>query len=228
MSASGSAEPGLAPVDTASSYDAPPGIEADVLVERIVAEELERLREAFGAGAEFAVTRAGRRDETLHRLECPALEPHLDRRARWTDEHRTRLAADRAYRIPMPALITRERARAISGVRGCKVCWPNPSGAEPRPLKRITARGLRPHHVGRVLATETGDSLGTILRYAAHSGADLFGVEHDEFEVLTSARTVRYAPTESVYLWDLPSDSEAIERKMRLFTQLGTGPSPAS
>ena len=222
MTPSGSAEPGIALGDPHPSHD------ADTLIERIVAHELEALRQAFDQGAEFAVTRAGRRDETLHRLECPALEPHLDRRARWTEEHRRRLASDDGYRIPLPALITRERARAISGVRGCRVCWPNISGAEPRPLKRITARGLRAQHVGRVLATETGDSLGTIVRVIAHSGADLFGVEHDEIEVVTSARTVRYAPVDAVHLWDLPTDSEAIERKMRLFTQLGSGLSPAS
>ncbi|GGI47440.1 hypothetical protein BCL57_002137 [Agromyces flavus] len=203
---------------------------ADVveLVDRIVAEELEALRRAFGEGAEFAITRAGRRDETLHRLECPSVEPHLDRRARWTDEHRRRLAADDTYRIPLPALLTRERAGAISGMRGCKVCWPNLSGTEPRPLKRITARGLRPQHAGRVIATPTGESLGTIIRSTPRRGADLFGVEHDEIEVVTSSRTIRYAPDEDVHLWDLPSDSQAIERKLRLFTQLGSGPSPAA
>ena len=198
------------------------------LVDRIVAEELETLRRAFGEGAEFAITRAGRRDETLHRLECPSVEPHLDRRARWTDEHRRRLAADDTYRIPLPALLTRERARAISEVRGCKVCWPNLSGLEPRPLKRITARRLRPHHAGRVLATPTGESLGTIIRSTERRGADLFGVEHDEIEVVTSSRTILYAPGEDVYLWNLPSDSQAIERKVRLFAQLGSGPSPLS
>ncbi|MFE5672096.1 hypothetical protein ACFQ58_10880 [Agromyces sp. NPDC056523] len=198
------------------------------LVDRIVAEELATLRRAFGEGAEFAVTRAGRRDETLHRLECPAVEPHLDRRARWTDEHRRRLAVDEGYRIPLPALLTRERARAIAEVRGCKVCWPNLSGTEPRPLKRITARGLRPQHAGRVVATPTGDSLGAIIRSTARRGADLFGVEHDEIEVVTSSRTIRYAPDDDVHLWDLPSDSQAIERKLRLFTWLGSGPSPAA
>lgn len=222
MTPSGSAESGVALGDPHPSH------ETDTLVEQIVAHELEALRQAFGEGAEFAVTRVGRRDETLHRLECPALEPHLDRRARWTDEHRRRLTVDRAYRIPLPALVTRERARAISGARGCKVCWPNITGREPRPLKRLTARGLRAQHVGRVLATESGDSLGTIVRITAHSGADLFGVEHDEIEIATSARTVRYAPAEAVYLWDLPNDSEAIERKMRLFMKLGSGLSPAS
>jgi hypothetical protein len=198
------------------------------MVEQIVASELAALRRAFGEGAEFAVTRAGRRDETLHRLECPALEPHLDRRARWTEEHRRRLVADREYRIPLPALITRERARAASNVRGCKVCWPNITGREPRPLKRLTARGLRAQHVGRVLATDSGDSLGTIVRITAHSGADLFGVEHDEIEIVTSARTVRVAPAEAVHLWDLPTDSEAIERRMRLFARLGSSLSPAN
>ena len=220
MTPSGSAEP------TIARGDAEPPHETDALVEQIVGSELAALREAFGEGAEFAVTRAGRRDETLHRLECPALEPHLDRRARWTDEHRRRLAADREYRIPLPALITRERARATSNVRGCKVCWPNATGREPRPLKRLTARGLRTQHVGRVLATEAGDSLGTIVRISAHSGADLFGVEHDEIEIATSARTVRVAPSEAVHLWDLPTDSEAIERKMRLVARLGSPMSP--
>ncbi|HEU4757798.1 MAG TPA: hypothetical protein VFS72_14100 [Agromyces sp.] len=226
MTPSGSVGPGLMLDHTAEANDVDEVREDDPIIARIVADELDALRRAFGEGAEFAVIRAGRRDETLHRLECPALEPHLDRRARWTDAQRRRLAADRAYRIPLPALITREHARSMPGVRGCKVCWPNPSGSDPRPLKRFTARALRPKHVGRVLATESGESLGTIVRTTARSGADLFGVEHDEIEVVTSARTIRYAPAEVVHLWDLPSDSEAIERKIRLFTQLGPGLSP--
>lgn len=226
MTPSGSVEPGVMLDDAPHHHEAGEVQEDDPLVARIVADELEALRRAFGQGAEFAVTRAGRRDETLHRLECPALEPHLDRLARWNAAQRRRLAADRAYRLPLPALLTREHARSIPGVRGCKVCWPNPTGSEPRPLKRMTARGLRPQHVGRVLATETGESLGTIVRATAHAGADLFGVEHDEVEVVTSARTIRYAPTEVVHLWDLPSDAEAIERKIRLFAQLGPGLSP--
>ena len=80
----------------------------------------------------------------------------------------------------------------------------------------------------RAPLAEAGDSLGTIVRITAHSGADLFGVEHDEIEIATSARTVRVAPSEAVHLWDLPTDSEAIERRMRLFARLGTGLSPAN
>jgi hypothetical protein len=222
MAASGTAESEMIDRPTA-----PPPLDSLALADEIIAEELRTLREAFSAGAEFALTRAGRRDETLHRLECPALEPHLDRPTRWTAEHRRRLAADHAYRIPLPELLTRERARAMSGTRGCRVCWPNLSGVEARPLKRLTARGLRAGHAGRVLATEAGDSLGTIIRISALSGADLFGVEHDEIEVLTSARTVRYAPSDAVHLWDLPSDSEAMELRMRLLARLGTTQTPA-
>lgn len=218
MAASGTAEP--------ETIGDAPAFDIDTLVERIIADELDELRRAFSDGAEFAVTRAGRRDETLHRLECPSLEPALDRRSRWTDEHRRRLSEDREYRIPLPALLTRERARATTVARSCRVCWPNIRGTEPRPLKRLTAGGLRPRHAGRVLATETGESLGTIIRAAAHSGADLFGVEHDEVEVVTSARTIRYAPSEPVYLWDLPTDAEAMERRMRLLALLGTPISP--
>lgn len=213
MAASGTAEPEVIGVTAACDIDA--------LVERIIADEVEVLRQAYTDGAEFAITRAGRRDETLHRLECPSLEPALDRRARWTDEHRRRLREDREYRIPLPELLTRDRARATTVARSCRVCWPNITGTEPRPLKRLTAGGLRPRHAGRVLATETGESLGTIIRAAAYRGADLFGVEHDEIEVTTSARTLRYAPSEAVFLWDLPSDAEAMERRMRLFAQLG-------
>lgn len=219
MGASGTAEP-----ETAG--DATTARELDSLVDEIITAELESLRRAFGEGAEFALTRAGRRDETLHLLECPALEPMLDRRSRWTEEHRRRLASDREYRIPLPALVSRAHARSIAVTRPCTVCRPNLTGTDPRPLKRLTARGLRARHAGRVLATATGESLGTILRWTAHAGADLFGVEHDEIEVLTSAGTIRYAPTDDVYLWDLPTDAEAIERKMRLFAQLGSPLSP--
>lgn len=218
MAASGTAEPEV--IGEAAVHD------IDALVERIVSHELEVLRQAFTDGAEFAITRAGRRDETLHRLECPSLEPALDRRARWTEEHRRRLRENREYRIPLPALLTRDRARATTVARSCRVCWPNITGTEPRPLKRLTAGGLRPRHAGRVLATETGESLGTIIRAAAHTGADLFGVEHDEIEVVTSARVIRYAPSDIVFLWDLPSDAEAMERRMRLFTRLGAPLSP--
>jgi hypothetical protein len=219
MAASGTAEPEtLGHATTAHELDA--------LIEGIVTAELEALRQAFTEGAEFALTRAGRRDETLHLLECPSLEPMLDRRARWTDEHRRKLAEDREYRIPLPALLTRARANAITGSRACRVCRPNPTGSASRPLKRLTARGLRDRHVGRILATATGQSLGTIIRSTTLAGADLFGVEHDEMEVVTSTGTFRYAPTDEVHLWDLPSDAEAIERKMRLFAHLGTPMSP--
>ena len=198
----------------------------DALVEEVIAGELEALRAAFAEGAEFALTRAGRRDATLHLLECPALEPQLDRRTRWTPEHRRRLAEDREYRIPIPALLTRVHARSTTGARACRVCCPNLTGSGPRPVKRLTARALGVRHAGRVLATSTGESLGTIIRSATHSGADLFGVERDEVEVMTSAGTARYAPSDDVYLWDLPTDAEALQRKMRLFALLGTPASP--
>ncbi|MEI5583264.1 MULTISPECIES: hypothetical protein [unclassified Agromyces] len=221
MAASGTAEPG-----TIGRAAAPPGDPGN-LADAVIAEELRALRQAFGDGAEFALTRAGRRDETLHRLECPALEPHLDRAARWTDEHRRRLARDPAYRLALPELLTRERALGMAGTHGCRVCWPNITGAEARPLKRLTARGLGSRHAGRVLATETGESLGTIIRVTALTGADLFGVERDEIEVMTSARAVRYAPPDPVHLWDLPGDAEAIGRRMRLLARLGTAQPPA-
>lgn len=219
MGASGTAEPG-------TLGDATTTNELDALIDGIVAAELDTLRRAFREGAEFALTRPGRRDETLHLLECPALEPMLDRRARWTEEHRRRLADDREYRIPLPALLTRAGASAITESRPCKVCRPNLTGSAPRPLKRLTAGGLRARHVGRILSTPTGASLGTVIRLTALAGPDLFGVEHDEIEVVTSTGTFRYAPTDDVHLWDLPSDAEAIERKMRLFAHLGTSVSP--
>lgn len=219
MGASGTAEP-------ETLGDATTAHELDSLIDGIVAAELDALRQAFREGAEFALTRAGRRDETLHLLECPSLEPMLDRRARWTEEHRRKLAEDRRYRIPLPALLTRANAISITGSRPCRVCRPNLSGSAPRPLKRLSARGLRARHVGRVLSTGAGESLGTIIRVTALAGPDLFGVEHDEIEVVTSAGAVRCAPTDDVYLWDLPTDAEAIERKMRLFAQLGTPVSP--
>ncbi|MCK8608896.1 hypothetical protein [Agromyces sp. C10] len=207
---------------------APPGTMVPTSVmDAVIAEELTTLRRAFAEGAEYALTRAGRRDATIHRLDCPALQPHLDRRARWTQLHRDRLAADRSYRMPLPELLTRERARHASAARGCRVCWPNISGRDARPLKRLTARGLRARHAGRVLASESGESLGTILRIAVLRGTDLFGVQHDEVEVVTSGRTLRLAPTDPVHLWDLPSDAEAMERRTRLIARLG-GPAPAA
>jgi hypothetical protein len=215
MGASGTAEPGTVG-DATTTHD------LDALIDGIVAAELETLRQAFREGAEFALTRPGRRDETLHLLECPALEPMLDRRARWTEEHRRRLAGDREYRIPLPALLTRASAGALAGSRTCTVCRPNLSGSAPRPLKRLTAAGLRARHVGRILSTGTGESLGSIVRVTALTGPDLFGVDHDEIEVATSAGAFRYAPGDDVHLWDVPSDAEAIERKMRLFARLGT------
>jgi hypothetical protein len=53
--------------------------EVDGLVDRIIADELAAMRTAFGEGAEYAVTHMeSPRERTLHRLECPALEPFLD------------------------------------------------------------------------------------------------------------------------------------------------------
>jgi hypothetical protein len=202
---------------------------AEVLVDRVIAEELATLREAFGLGAEFAVTRMESvRHRVMHRLECPALEKYLDRGSQWSEQHRERLVTDRSYRLPLPTLVTRESARGLAAVRSCKVCWPNVHGRDPRPLRRLQARGLRPHHVGHVLSTEDGDSLGTIVSSAIQiQQADLFDVKQDSVEVVTSSRTLRYSPSEHLFIWDLPTDEVAIERKMQLFERLGSGLSQA-
>lgn len=197
--------------------------ELDALVDRIAADEFEALREAFARGAEFAVTRPeSPRDRVLHRLECSTIEPHLDRRAQWTDARRARLAADPRYRLAMPGLLTREEARQLTDVRSCKVCWPNLHGSDPAPLRRLLAGGLRDPHIGRILSTESGESLGAIARISANTGPDLFGRHVDAIEIHTSASLFAYAPTEHVYLWKLPTDAEAIERKTRLLHRLGS------
>ena len=197
--------------------------EVDAIVAQVIADELERMRAAFGSGAEYAVTHMeSPRERMLHRLECPALEPHLDRHAQWTAEHRRRLAADGRHRLSVPALVTRDSARGLSGVRSCKVCWPNVHGTDPRPLRELQARGLRAHHVGHMLSTASGESLGTIVRSTQHSGTDLFGVKQEVVEVVTISRTLQYAPAEHVYIWDLPTDEETIRRKTQLFQRLGS------
>jgi hypothetical protein len=202
----------------------PARTEAEVLVDRVIAEELATLREAFSLGAEFAVTRMeSPRDRVMHRLECLALEKYLDRDSQWSGHHRERLVADRSYRLPLPTLVTRESALRVTAVRSCKTCWPNLHGRDPRPLRRLSARGLRPHHVGHMLSTEDGDSLGTIVSATSRVQADLFGEKQDSVEVVTSSRTLRYAPSEHVFIWDLPTDEVAIERKMQLFERLGSG-----
>ena len=196
----------------------------DALVVRIIAEEHDALHQAFSEGAEFAVTHPESTSErVLHRLECPSLEPHLDLRARWTAGHRRRLHDDRSYRLPLPTLITRQSAQALSGVRGCKVCWPNVHGTEPRPLRRLQARGIRSHHIGHVLSTDAGTSLGTIVRSAYQTGADLFGKREEVVEIVTTARTVQYSPSDHVFIWDLPTDEEAIRRKTQLVERFGQG-----
>lgn len=202
--------------------------EVEELLERVIQEELATLHEAFGRGAEFAVTRMeSPRDRVLHRLECSTLEPSLDRRAQWSAQHRARLAANPRYRISVPTLVNRDAALALTEVRNCKVCWPNVHGDDPRPLRKLQARGLRAHHVDHVLATERGESLGTIVRMTTHSSAGLDGRKRETVEVVTSWHTLEYAPSEHVYIWDLPTDAEAIERKMKLFASLGSGISPA-
>ncbi len=204
----------------------PASSETDTLVNRIVADELETLRQAFGDGAEFAVAGAdtGRdRERVLHRLECSVLEPHLDRHSRWDDRHRARLGSDPDYRLPLPLLLTRESAQQLDGVRSCKVCWPNVHGTDPRPLRQLQAKGLKPHHVGHMLSAEDGSSLGTIIRSALQTEPTFDGRPRDEVEVVTSSRTLYYTPTEPVYIWDLPTDDVAIERKIRLFQLLGSG-----
>ncbi len=206
----------------------PAGDEATAQVDRIIAAELDAMRAAFGEGAEYAVTHLeSPREGVLHRLECPALEPHLDRHAQWTAEHRRRFAADPRHRLRVPALVTRDSARGLSGVRSCKVCWPNVHGSDPRPLRRLKARGIRSHHVGHMLSTEDGSSLGTIVRSALQSGADLFGVKHESVEVVTTSRTLSYSASAHVFIWDLPTDEEAIRRKMQLFQRLGSDMTPA-
>ena len=199
----------------------------DALVERIIVEEHDELRQAFAQGAEFAVTHVDSPNERmLHRLECASLEPHLDLRARWTAGHRRRLHDDRTYRLPLPALVTRESARGLSGVRSCKVCWPNVHGTDPRPLRRLQARGIRSHHIGHVLSTDDGHSLGTIVRSAHQTGADLFGERQEVVEIVTTARTMQYSPSDHVFIWDLPTDEEAIRRKTQLFERFGPGFAP--
>lgn len=201
-----------------------PSGETDELVARIVAAELEALRQAFGEGAEFAVTGTdSSRERMLHRLECPVLEPHLDRHSRWDDRHRSRLADHPDFRLPLPVLMTRPAAQRLTDVRSCKVCWPNVHGTDPKPLRQLQAKGLRPHHVGHMLAAEDGTSLGTIVRSAPQTEPTLDGQERHGVEVVTSWRTFLYAPTEHVYIWDLPTDDVAVERKMMLFHRLGSG-----
>ncbi|MGR0318157.1 hypothetical protein [Agromyces sp. ZXT2-3] len=196
----------------------------DELVARIVAEELAELRRGFAAGAEFAVTRPGSsREGTVHRLECASIEAHLDRRSRWTEPHRRRLAVDPEYRMPLPALVTRQAARELAGVRSCRVCWPNVSGDEPRPLRRLSARSLGPQHIGHVLARPDGESIGTIVRWGARTGADLFGIEHDEIEIVTSTGIETVGPDAQVTIWDLPTDEQAIRRKTQLVQRFGDG-----
>jgi|GEM_PF-2735948 len=216
-------------IDAARTGDASPAGDdstcrseaVDDLVARIVAEEVAELRRGFAAGAEYAVTRSSSAGEQmLHRLECASIESHLDRPAKWTEPHRRRLSSNPAYRIPLPALITRQAARDLSGVRSCKVCWPNPTGGEPRPLRRLSARSLGPQHVGHVLARPDGESIGTIVRWSARTGADLFGVEHDEIEIVTSTGVETVGPDDHVTIWDLPTDEQAIRRKAQLVQRL--------
>jgi hypothetical protein len=114
----------------------------------------------------------------------------------------------------------------MSGVRSCKVCWPNVHGTEPRPLRKLQARGIRSHHVGHVLSTDDGASLGTIVRSAHQTGADLFGERREVVEIVTTARTMQYSPADHVFIWDLPTDEEAIRRKTQLFERFGPGFAP--
>jgi hypothetical protein len=74
-----------------------------------------------------------------------------------------------------------------------------------------------------MLSTEDGSSLGTIVSATTEVNADLFGVEQEAVEVVTSSRTLHYSPSEQVFIWDLPTDDVALERKMRLFERLGQG-----
>jgi hypothetical protein len=203
-------------------------LELDALVDRVVAEESATLHESFIHGAEFAVTRMDSpRHRRLHRLECAVMDQYLDRAALWTDARRARLAADSRYRPALPTLFTREAARELIDVRGCRVCWPNLHGRDPAPLRRLRARGLRAKHTGRILSTDAGESLGSISRVSARTGPDLFGRPADAIEVMTSSRVFAYAPMEDVFLWNLPPDAEVIERKFRLFQLLGADLAPA-
>jgi hypothetical protein len=197
---------------------------AEVLVDRVIADELAALRDAFSQGAEFAVTRMeSARHRTMHRLECQSLEKVLDRHAQWSPHHRKRLVDDPNYRLPLPTLVTREAALGLAAIRSCRVCWPNLHGRDPRPLRKLTAGGLRAHHVGHMLSVADGTSLGTIVSATTEVQTDLFGVEQEAVEVVTSSRTLHYAPSEQVFIWDLPTDGVALERKMQLFERLGQG-----
>ena len=212
---------GMLDLPTRAAADGDP---VDALVEQIITEELVALRRAFVAGAEYAVTHVeSPQERMIHRLECPSLEPHLDRRSRWTAGHRRRLHADQSYRLALPALVTRQSARGLSGVRSCKVCWPNVHGTEPHPLRSVQARGLGANHVGHMLSTKEGSSLGTIVSSKHQTGPNLFGELEESIEVVTTARTVRYAPTDPVHIWDLPTDEEAIRRKAQLVERFGQG-----
>ena len=79
-----------------------------------------------------------------------------------------------------------------------------------------------------MLATEDGSSLGTIVRSAQQTGADLFGVKQDSVEVVTTARTLWYSASEHVFIWDLPTDEETIRRKTQLLHRLGSNLTPAA
>jgi hypothetical protein len=79
-----------------------------------------------------------------------------------------------------------------------------------------------------MLATEDGSSLGTIVRSALQTGADLFGVRQDSVEVVTTARTLWYSASEHVFIWDLPTDEVTIRRKTELLHRLGSNVTPAA
>lgn len=195
---------------------------AEVLVDSVIAEEVAALRDAFGHGAEFAVTRMeSPRHRMMHRLECQSLAKVLDRHTQWSERHRKRLVDDPSFRLPLPTLITREAALGMTAIRNCKVCWPNLHGRDPRPLRKLRAGGLRAHHVGHMLSAADGTSLGTIMSATTEVRADLFGVEQEAVEVVTTSRTLHYSPSEPVFIWDLPTDDVALERKMQLFERLG-------
>jgi hypothetical protein len=197
---------------------------AEVLVDRVIADELAALRDAFSQGAEFAVTRMeSPRHRMMHRLECQSLEKVLDRHAQWSELHRKRLVDDPNYRLPLPTLVTREAALGLAAIRSCRICWPNLHGLGPRPLRKLRAGGLRAHHVGHMLSAADGTSLGTIVSATTRVQTNLFGVEQAAVEVVTSSRTLHFAPSEQVFIWDLPTDDVALERKMQLLERLGQG-----
>jgi len=195
----------------------------DELVAEIILEENDIVRAGLARGADVAVTHMeSPGSRVAHRISCLSLEGQFDRSRVWTTYFRERLQEDRNFRPALPSLFTPDEARAITGLRSCKICWPNIGGTDLPPTRKLYAAGLKGHHIGRVIADENGLEIGTVKEVVitrSSAPGDRFGTE--AVTVVTDTKTLQLDPRTRMQIRSTVETPEAAAREAAIRSRVG-------